>query len=290
MFKLFKSISNSKQSIIIIALVLTIAIIFETFQQLYYIKRFTIADDVTFFSILKNQSYRWIIWMLLSFPLIWYIKSMATKIVSLVRLSKLLLVIFGLVFINIIIISISQIYTSGDSFSLLSLFLDYAPFFMYQKAPIYTLGYIAIAIISYLFFINEKLQIEVQELAELKLTNKKLYTQLSSNINDEAKILNIKIGNKRKIIPVENICWIEADDYCVKVHTTTNETYTMRSSLKALDEKLSHHFLRVHRKAIVNMKLAKELNLASTPNLILKNNTQIQVSKSNLKTVKDFLN
>ena len=290
MFQLLKNISNTKRSVLIIALIVVLAITFETFQQLYYIKRFQIADNVTFFELLKTQSYRWLIWLLLSLILIWYSKSQTSKNKTTLSIVKLAGLIIGLVIINILIISLSQLYVTGDTFSFSRLFSEYLPFFMYQKAPIYTLGYIAISMILYLYFKNEKLQIEVQELSNLKLTNARLFKKLSSKIDEKTTVLNIKIGNKRKIIPVEDISWIEADDYCVKVHTTNNGSYTMRSSLKALEDKLSTNFLRVHRKAIVNMSFAKELHMSGSPNLILENDLQIPVSKSNLKTVKDFLN
>ncbi|WCO02408.1 LytR/AlgR family response regulator transcription factor [Psychroserpens ponticola] len=285
-----KDISNSKQSVLIIALIIVIAITFETFQQLYYIKRFQIADDITFFDILKTQSYRWLIWLIFSFILIKFVKAQTTRKKTTLGLFKLIGIIFSLIFINMITISLIQMMLSNNEFSITELFSEYIPFFTYQKAPIYTLGYIAISLILYLYFENEKLQIEVQQLSELKLTNSKLYQKLRSQVDEKSTVLNIKIGNKRKIIPVDQISWIEADDYCVKVHTITNKTYTMRSSLKALEEKLNTNFLRVHRKAIVNMDLATELHLANTPNLILQNETEVPVSKSNLKTVKDFLN
>lgn len=289
MLSKFKDISNSRRSILIIALIILIAITFETLQQMYYIKRFQIDENIAFFDILKAQAYRWIIWLLFSLVLVWYIKAQTFKLKIAFNIFKLIGIIFCLVFLNIFIISLSQMILSEYSFSLTELFTEFIPFFTYQKAPIYTLGYIAISLILYLYFDNEKLQIEVQKLSELKQTNTKLYNKLRTQVDEKSRVLNIKIGNKRKIIPVEQISWIEADDYCVKVHTTTNKTYTMRSSLKALEEKLNTNFLRVHRKAIVNMDLARELHLANTPNLILKNKTEIPVSKSNLRSVKDFL-
>lgn len=267
-----------------------LAITFETFQQLYYISRFQPEVSVTFFEILKTQSYRWLIWLLLSLVLVWYFGAQLSKPKTTLHILKLLGLIIGLVTLNLVIISLTSMLMSGDPFSMANLFSEYLPFFMYQKAPIYILGYIAISLILQLYFENEKLQIEVQELSELKLTNARLFKKLSATIDEKTTVLNIKIGNKRKIIPVTEISWIEADDYCVKVHTTSNGSYTMRSSLKALEEKLSSNFLRVHRKAIVNMTFAKELNISGTPNLVLDNDMHIPVSKSNLKTVKDFLN
>ncbi|WP_298897532.1 LytTR family DNA-binding domain-containing protein [uncultured Psychroserpens sp.] len=283
-------ISNFKLSIFIIALVLIFAVIFETFQQIYFVTRYNIVENVSFFDVLKSQLNSWIIWSMMSSVLFFYTKSQSTKKLDNVKIFKYALVIFALVVLCIFIISLSRLLYSNDDFSFTLLIKEYFTFFMFQKATLYTLGYIAIAMILHLYFENEKLQIEVQELSELKLTNARLFKKLNSTIDEKAKVLNIKIGNKRKIIPVEDISWIEADDYCVKVHTTTNGSYTMRSSLKALEEKLSTNFLRVHRKAIVNMSFAKELHISGSPNLILENDMQIPVSKSNLKTVKDFLN
>ncbi len=282
-------LSNSKQSVFIIILVLCIAITFETFQQLYYIKRFNLANDVTFLYVLKNQAFKWFVWIILSAVLVFYVKVKSSKIISYPGLLKLALVILGLVFFNIIIISIIQWYFSGDNFTLSTFTNDYFQFFTFQKAPIYTLGYIAIAIIMHFYYANEELQVKVEKLSELKKTNNNLYQQLSKYNDDKTSVLNIKIGNKRKIIPVTDIYWIEADDYCVKVHTNKDSCYTMRSTLKALDSKLSNNFLRIHRKAIANMDMVKELNLSNTPKLVLNNNTEIPISKSNLKMVKNFI-
>ena len=289
MFRFIAKISHSKRIIFMVLTILIMAITFETLQQVYYIKRFNLAQDVSFFAVLKTQSYRWLIWLLLSVFLVWFSKNNALQEKRDLLVLKYAILIFGLVFINILIISVSQLWFTNDTFSFNNLVGEYMTFFAFQKAPVYTLGYIAITIILQFYFVNERLQIQVQELSEIKKTDGHIYNALVKNIDEKATILNIKIGNKRKIIPVDTISWIEADDYCVKVHTINNDSYTMRSSLKALEEKLSNNFLRVHRKAIVNMTMAKELNLSNSPNLILNNNTEISVSKSNLKTVKDFL-
>jgi hypothetical protein len=287
---IFKEVSNPKRSITIVIVILLLAISFETFQQMYYIKKFDLDKDVSFYKILKNQSYRWVIWMLLGFLLFYYAKSKNTiKKFGPSQFLKYIAFILLLVAINIVLISTIQMVVNGDFFSLPLFVQDYIPFYIFQKAPIYILGYIAIAIILHFYFAAEKLQFQIQKLSELKDSNLKLYNELKSEINDKTTILNVKIGNKRRIIPVEEIEWIEADDYCVKLHLQTGKTYTMRSSLKMLENKLSTPFLRVHRKAIVNMKMVKELNTKNMPLLILNNEQEIPVSKSNLKSVRDFI-
>lgn len=209
-----KHIKGYQRIFMLIFTVLFLTITFETSQQLFYIKRFNLADDVTYFSLLKSQAYRWLIWVLLSSIIFWFLKSKTiNKQITIVDILKYSGLIFSLVAINIIIISASQLITNGDAFTFQTFTLEYLQFFMYQKAPMYILGYIAITTVMHLYFVNEQLQVKVQSLSELKLTNARLYTELKERVDDRTSILNIKIGNKRKIIPVNEVLWIEADDY-----------------------------------------------------------------------------
>ena len=284
------NISNSKRIILVIISLLTFAITFETFQQLYFVRRYDIAPGVTFFDIVKSQSFQWIIWLLFGVALFWYSKrNFSEKPLQLSYLVRFTFLILLLTFIDIFSISVIQLLRNDLELTFAPLWEEFMPFYTYQKGPIFVLGYSALAFIFHLFFLNEQLQVQVQELSELKEVNLQLYNSLKNEINDQTTILNIKIGNKRKIIPIEDILWIEADDYCVKVHLQNGPTYTMRSSLKTLQSKLPTNYLRVHRKAIVNMKMAKELNTESTAKLILNNQEEVPVSKSNLKTVMNFI-
>lgn len=287
---MFRYLSTSKRSFILMGLLLLMAITFETLQQLFYIRRFQLGVNVTFWDVLQTQSYRWVIWVLLGgFLAAFAWKKRFEKLDSTKGYTAYFLFIVALVVFNILLISFIQLILNGDPFVWESFFSDYIAFFTYQKAPIYSLGYIAIAIILHLYFTNEQLQIKIHELVELKNTNETLYQKMIASNNDKTQVINIKIGNKRKIIPIENILWIEADDYCVRVHLMDDKTYAMRSSLKTLEEKLQDPFLRVHRKAIVNMKMAKELNTKQAPFLKLSNDIEVPVSKSHLKMVRGFI-
>ena len=285
LFKLF-----NRKNIFLISVVLIMAMCFETFQQQFYIKRFNLFDNVSFLELFKNQFYRWIIWFFCGILFLFFIKNDIIELNKSLRILKYTVIIFLIVFVNILIIASISFLTNPDSVSITNFFSEFFLFFVFQKAPIYTLGYIAVAIILFLNYEKELLEIKVQSLEDLKEINEKIYKKLKSSNSDKSKILNIKIGNKRKIIPIENILFLEADDYCVNVHTIDNPSYSMRISLKSLEEKLENHFLRVHRKNIVNMKMVKEFKLNSKPYLLLDNNEKVFVSKSNLRTVKDFFN
>ncbi len=285
--KVLNQITLHKKYLIFVICIFSTAIIFETLQQYYYIKRFNLAENIVFTQLLKRQSLKWLVWLVLCIPLISYCKKTALKYKSATILSYIVFVL-ALVVACVFIIAIGQQLTSNEPFSLSLFFKEYVTFYTFQKAPIYTLGYISVAIIFHFYFINSALQIKVESLLNIKASNTELYNQLRQQNDDKTSVLNIKIGNKRKIIPIHDIYWIEADDYCVIVHTNNDKNYTMRSSLKTLENKLEKHFLRVHRKAIVNMKMVKEINWSSTPELVLKNNERVAISKSKLKVVKNF--
>ena len=286
---MFRTIPRFKRLFICIVIAILLIITFETAQQLYYINRYEIAEGVTFFELLKGQSYRWMVWTILGLFLFGYIKHTRQEANSRSYYIKLLLSILGLVVVNIFIISWLQMTFSKVDFSTSLFFNEFVVFYIFQKAPMYTLGYLAISAIFHLYFSNEQLQVKVHHLADVKNTNELLYKKLSTYTDDKAQVLTIKIGNKKRIVPVAQICWIESDDYCVKVHTNEGDSLSMRSSLKALEEKLGANFLRVHRKAIVNMDYVKAFTLSSTPKIILENQEEVQVSKSQLKGVRDFL-
>ena len=201
MFSQLKDISEKKKSLLIIFWILIIAVTFEALQQLYYINRYNLSDEATFLGILQTQIKSWVIWLVFTIPLVIYIRSVAMKASSsVISFLKITLMLLSLVLLCIAVIAIIQLYTSEPQFTLSLLLVEYMPFFFYQKMPIFTLGFIAIAIMSYLYFTNIQLLIKVEELGELKETNAKLYQQLASEIDDKSTILNIKVGNKRKIM------------------------------------------------------------------------------------------
>lgn len=284
-----KLIQRYYRTITIILFVLVLTISFQTFQQIFYIERFKLAENVKFFDVLKNQSYRWIIWMLIAISLPFIVKRDTRKEKTLSLFFKHFAIISILVFLNIAIISFLQVINSGQEFSTDVFLKENFSFFLFQKAPMYTLGYLAIVILLFFHYQNQQLSVEVQELIEIKNSNEEAYEKLKENNVDKAKVLSIKIGNKKKVISIDEILWLEADDYCVIVHTLNKPSYTMRSSLKTLENKLDGNFLRVHRKGIVNMKKVKEFNTSTQPTLILQNEDKVPVSKMKMKLVNSFI-
>lgn len=267
---------------------LLIIISFETAQQLYYVKRYNIRENPSYFDFFSSQLIGWVIWLLIIsiWIIYWNNKSPIEKI-TYKGVIKYLLTISIVVVFNIAIFSFIQFVWNGQ-FVWENLIFEYFPFYAFQKLPIYTLAYVSTTTILYYYFTNQHLKVEVKQLGELKSENKELYERLSSSIKDESKVLNIKIGHSQKIIPINTIRWIEADDYCSKIHTVNEASYTMRISLNALSKEMSSNFIRVHRSAIVNMDMVDSFKNGNPKSIVLKNNIEIPVAKSKLKLVKAF--
>ena len=142
-----------------------------------------------------------------------------------------------------------------------------------------------------------------------KVAVEKAIEKLSKNVNEESKIkavveavdtnesiidrIVVKTGTKLKVIPIETINYIEAQDDYVMLYTSEGKHLkekTMRFYETHLDPK---NFIRIHRSYIVNMNQIARLEQFSKDNYIaiLKDNTtKLKVSNSGYKNLKKSLN
>lgn len=71
--------------------------------------------------------------------------------------------------------------------------------------------------------------------------------------------LLLRTRSKGVMLDVSDVVWIQAADYCVKIHTT-KATYVHRQPIKQLEQRLDpSEFFRSHRSALVNLGEVKEL-------------------------------
>ena len=70
----------------------------------------------------------------------------------------------------------------------------------------------------------------------------------------------LKGAHRVRLLPVEQISWIEAEGMYVNIHTREGGTHSHRGLIGSLEEALDpHRFVRIHRSAIVNIDLVSEL-------------------------------
>ena len=85
---------------------------------------------------------------------------------------------------------------------------------------------------------------------------------LAQNAARPRRTLLVRDAGRTVVIPHDDIVWIEAEDYCARLHLRTRSVL-VRESLKALGDQLpAADFVRVHRSAIANVAAIRSLEPA----------------------------
>ncbi len=101
----------------------------------------------------------------------------------------------------------------------------------------------------------------------------------------------IRSGSRAAFIKAEDVDWIAADDYYIKLHVS-GKSHLLRMSMTELEERLDpERFLRIHRSTIINFDRVKELH--QNPNgasvVVLKDGTELKLSRSRRERLERFL-
>jgi two-component system LytT family response regulator len=92
----------------------------------------------------------------------------------------------------------------------------------------------------------------------------------------------VKGAHRVRLLPVEQIGWIEADGPYVKLHTRDGGVQHHREPIGSLDGSLDRRrFVRIHRSAIVNIDLVDELKQDAHGDyvVLLRDRTEIRVGR-----------
>jgi two-component system LytT family response regulator len=101
--------------------------------------------------------------------------------------------------------------------------------------------------------------------------------------------LSIRLSDRSVVLRTEEIVWIEAQDYCVTIHSIRGN-HLVRASLTSLEERLPPGtFVRTHRMAIVNLQHVRETHDRDGLRLVLSDGSQVAVSRSRRAHVETLL-
>jgi two-component system LytT family response regulator len=92
----------------------------------------------------------------------------------------------------------------------------------------------------------------------------------------------VKGSHRVRLLPVEQISWIEADGMYVKLHTRDGHVHLHRGLLGSLDASLDgRRFVRIHRSAIVNIDVVHELRQDAHGDYVavLRDQTEVRVGR-----------
>ena len=108
-----------------------------------------------------------------------------------------------------------------------------------------------------LFFVKQqKKQLEQEKLRTLSESLSQKTSDASQLFVSEEQVdrqrLIVKEKGKVSFVPLDDIIWIEAFDYYVKIHVK-GHFYTIRESMKKMSDRLPNsQFMRIHKSAIIH--------------------------------------
>jgi two-component system LytT family response regulator len=91
----------------------------------------------------------------------------------------------------------------------------------------------------------------------------------------------VRVGGKVTLVRVEDVDWIEADDYCAKLHSA-GRSFVIRETMQRLEAKLDPaRFVRVHRSSIVHIDRLRTLEpyIKGSHILTLQDGTRLTLSR-----------
>jgi two-component system LytT family response regulator len=103
--------------------------------------------------------------------------------------------------------------------------------------------------------------------------------------------LVVKNGGKVSFVRVDEIDWIEAADYYVRLHVA-RKSHLLRETMSALEEQLDpSRFFRVHRSAIVNLDRLVEIQpyFHGEHVLVLQDGSKLKLSRSRKEKLEQVL-
>jgi two-component system LytT family response regulator len=101
----------------------------------------------------------------------------------------------------------------------------------------------------------------------------------------------VKDGQNIKIIPAQDVVYLEAYDDYVKIHTT-NECYLKKHTLSKFENSLPlNKFVKVHRSFIINVSFLLKIEQITKDShrAVLKNDEAVQISRSGYAKLKQVL-
>jgi len=103
--------------------------------------------------------------------------------------------------------------------------------------------------------------------------------------------LIVKETGRAIFLSVDELDWIEAADYCVKLHAR-GHTHLVRQSMQSLESRLDpQRFFRVHRSALVNLDRVKEIQplFKGEHVVILHDGTRLKLSRNRKDSLEQLL-
>lgn len=280
----------SLKPLLILLIIMSCMIVFEAFQQHYYITHFNLSEgSISLSKLIFLHFRRWLVWLVFTVPLVFLVYRGKAKHQTLTS-GFLITYAIGVVvclLASILSIAVLEAWLNGHLLDPKSL-AENLRFYFFQKGPIYLVGNVGVVVLVNYYMSNQAHQFTIDKLSTLQDAHVKLSDEFNNkSYDDNSRFIQIKIGSQSKVVPIQSIQWIEAEDYCVRLHTRENGSYVLRGSMKMMEKVLPDStFIRIHRKFIVNLEDVDRFFFSPQPAVRLTDETELAVAQSRVSNIK----
>jgi two-component system LytT family response regulator len=136
------------------------------------------------------------------------------------------------------------------------------------------------------------LQKATERIRSGKARENKISQLVQQPLTEKLERIVVKTGIKIRVVPVDQIIYLEAQDDYIMIYTGEGK-HLKQGTMKYYEDHLDESkFVRVHRAYIVRIDQVTQLEPYAKDNYIirLKNGTNLKISRSGLKNLKEKLN
>ncbi len=114
--------------------------------------------------------------------------------------------------------------------------------------------------------------------------------ETAAHAPQQSQRIVVKTGSRIKIIPVEEVQYLEASDDYVKIHTREG-VFLKNKTMSQFEQLLGSQFVRTHRSYIINVQLISRIDPYEKDSylVILSTGAQVPVSKTGYAKLKQVL-
>jgi DNA-binding LytR/AlgR family response regulator len=105
---------------------------------------------------------------------------------------------------------------------------------------------------------------------------------------DPSATIPVEIAGRTRLIPREQVRWVEAEGDYVRLHTTDGSAYLVRMPISHLEERwAAYGFIRIHRSFLVPFRHITEFSVTNGVHAVTVHGQSLPVSRRHVRDVRD---
>jgi DNA-binding LytR/AlgR family response regulator len=106
--------------------------------------------------------------------------------------------------------------------------------------------------------------------------------------DDPSATIPVEVAGRTRLVPREQVRWVEAEGDYVRLHTSDGSAYLVRTPISHLEERWSGYgFIRIHRGFLVQVKQITEFSVTNGVHAVTVAGHSLPVSRRHVRDVRD---